>query len=46
MKDRRLGVSEGDMRKEAKLGVVLSLSKEEMGTQASRLWGSILVLQM
>lgn len=42
MRDKRLGVSGGDLRKEAKLGLVLSVSKEETGTQASRLWGSIL----
>lgn len=46
MGDGRLGVSRGDVRKEAKLGVVLSVSKEETGTRASRLWGSILVPQM
>lgn len=42
MRDRRPGVSGGDVRKEAKLGLVLSVSKEETGMQASRLWGSIL----
>ena len=46
MGDRRHGVSAGDVRKEAKLGLVLSVSKDEMDMQASRLWGSILVLQM
>lgn len=46
MRDGRCGVSGGDVRKEVKLRVVLSVCKEETGTQASRLWGSILVLQM
>lgn len=44
MRDGRCGVSGGDVRKEVKLRVMLSVCKET-GTQASRLWGSILVLQ-